>query len=44
VVGSALVDLVARHVDGAGRATPGLADAVHGHVRALARAIAGVSR
>lgn len=44
VVGSALVDLVARHLDADGRATPGLADAVHGHVRALARAIAGVSR
>lgn len=44
VVGSALVDLVARHLDAAGRPLPELVSAVHGHVRALAGAIAGVTR
>jgi len=44
VVGSALVDLVARHLDPEGRATPRLVPAVHDKVRALAAAIAGVNR
>jgi tryptophan synthase alpha chain len=41
VVGSALIDLLARHLDGDGRATPGLVPAVHGRVRALAEAVRG---
>ncbi len=44
VVGSALVDLVARHLDPRGRATPELVPAVLDKVRALATAIAGVNR
>ncbi len=44
VVGSALVELVARHLDAEGRATPELVPAVHDKVRALATAIAGVHR
>ncbi len=44
VVGSALVDLVARHLDSEGRATPELVPAVLARVRALAEAIAGVNR
>lgn len=39
VVGSALVELIAASLDGAGRATPGLIEAVHGKVRALALAV-----
>ncbi len=39
VVGSALVDLVAKNLDGDGRAAPGLVGAVHGKVRALAQAV-----
>ncbi len=44
VVGSALVDLVARHLDPEGRATSRLVPAIHDKVRALATAIAGVNR
>lgn len=44
VVGSALVDIVARHLDAGGRATAELIPAVHARVRALAAAIAGVTR
>jgi tryptophan synthase alpha chain len=44
VVGSALVDIVARNLDGDGRATPGLVPAVHAKVRALAEAVRGVKR
>ncbi len=39
VVGSALVDLVAGHLDEAGRAKADLVRAVHGKVRALAEAV-----
>jgi len=39
VVGSALVDTVKEHLDADGRARPGLVDAVHGKVRALADAV-----
>jgi tryptophan synthase alpha chain len=41
VVGSALIDLLAGHLDGDGRATPGLVPAVHARVRALAEAVRG---
>ena len=41
VVGSALVDLLAGHLDAQGRATPGLVPAVHAKVRALAEAVRG---
>jgi tryptophan synthase alpha chain len=41
VVGSALVDLVATHLDGDGKARPGLSDAVHGLVRELAAGVRG---
>lgn len=44
VVGSALVDTVARHLDAAGRPGPDLVRAVHGQVRALAAALTGVQR
>lgn len=44
VVGSALVDVVAAHLDGEGRATPDLVGAVHAKVRALASAIQDVRR
>jgi tryptophan synthase alpha chain len=44
VVGSALVDIVARNLDGHGRATPDLVPAVHAKVRALAEAVRGVRR
>ncbi len=44
VVGSALVDLVARHLDEAGRASATLVPAVHAKVRALAEAVRGVRR
>ena len=39
VVGSALVDLVRENLDGEGRARPGLPEAVHAKVRALAEAV-----
>jgi tryptophan synthase alpha chain len=39
VVGSALVDLLATHLDGQGRARPELVPAVHAKVRALAAAV-----
>lgn len=39
VVGSALVDVVRDHLDEEGRASPGLAEAVHEKVRALAAAV-----
>jgi tryptophan synthase alpha chain len=39
VVGSALVDLLAGHLDGAGKATPELIPALHARVRALAEAV-----
>jgi tryptophan synthase alpha subunit len=39
VVGSALVDLVKRHLDGEGRAGPELVPAVHAKVRELAAAV-----
>lgn len=42
VVGSALVDLVARHLDGAGKATPELVPALHAKVASLAEAVRGV--
>ncbi|MCB1971838.1 MAG: tryptophan synthase subunit alpha, partial [Geminicoccaceae bacterium] len=41
VVGSALVDLVRSHLDGQGRAMPGLVESVHDKVRALAEAVRG---
>jgi tryptophan synthase alpha chain len=41
VVGSALIDLLAKHLDGAGRATPALVPAVHAKVQALAGAVRG---
>jgi tryptophan synthase alpha chain len=44
VVGSALVDMVAQHLDADGRATRALVPAVHGKVRALAEAVRGVKR
>jgi tryptophan synthase alpha chain len=44
VVGSALVDIVAKHLDGHGRATTDLVPAVHGKVRVLAEAVRGVKR
>jgi tryptophan synthase alpha chain len=44
VVGSALVDIVAKNLDGHGRATPALVPAVHAKVRALAEAVRGVKR
>jgi tryptophan synthase alpha chain len=39
VVGSALIDLLARHLDADGRAAPALVPAVHARVRALADAV-----
>jgi tryptophan synthase alpha chain len=39
VVGSALIDLLAGHLDARGRAAPGLIPAVHAKVRALAQAV-----
>jgi tryptophan synthase alpha chain len=39
VVGSALVELVAKGLDGEGRATPGLVASVHRHVEALAQGV-----
>ena len=39
VVGSALIDLLARHLDAGGRAAPALVPAVHARVRALADAV-----
>ena len=44
VVGSALVDTVRGHLDAQGRATPGLAGAVHAKVRTLAAAVRGARR
>ena len=44
VVGSALVDELAAHLDAAGRARPGLAAAVLGRVRALADGVRGARR
>lgn len=44
VVGSALVELVAAHMDAEGRATPGLVPAVHAKVRALADAVGRARR
>jgi tryptophan synthase alpha chain len=44
VVGSALVDIVARGLDGDGKARPGLAAAVHERVAALAAAVRGARR
>lgn len=44
VVGSALVDVVRDHLDADGHARPGLVDAVHGKVRALAEAVRGARR
>jgi tryptophan synthase alpha chain len=44
VVGSALVDLIARHLDEDGRPTPALVPAVHAKVRSLADAVRGVVR
>jgi tryptophan synthase alpha chain len=44
VVGSALVDLIARHLDEEGRPTPALVPAVHAKVRSLADAIREVVR
>ena len=44
VVGSALVDTVREHLDGDGRATPGLAEAVLDKVRALASAVRSARR
>ena len=41
VVGSALVDVVRDHLDDEGAARPGLAEAVHREVRALAEAVRG---
>ena len=44
VVGSALVDLVARNLDATGKATSALVPAVHAKVRALANAVRGTAR
>ena len=44
VVGSALVDLVTRHLDELGQATDALVPAVHAKVRALADAVRAVRR
>jgi tryptophan synthase alpha chain len=44
VVGSALVDLVTRNLDAAGRPTPELVPAVHAKVRALAEGVRGARR
>jgi tryptophan synthase alpha chain len=44
VVGSALVDRIARALDGQGRATPGLAAAVLEQVRQLAEGVRGARR
>lgn len=44
VVGSALVDIVTRHLDEDGRPTDALVPAVHAKVRALADAVRGVRR
>jgi tryptophan synthase alpha chain len=44
VVGSALVDQIARSLDGQGRATPDLARIVHDQVRALAESVHGARR
>jgi len=41
VVGSALVDLIARSLDDQGRATPGLVQVLHDQVRALADGVRG---
>jgi tryptophan synthase alpha chain len=40
-VGSALVQRLAQHLDGDGKARPGLADAVLGDLRALAAGVRG---
>jgi len=44
VVGSALVELIAGHLDRHGRSTPGLVPAVHAKVRTLAGAVHGARR
>ncbi|HEX5077815.1 MAG TPA: tryptophan synthase subunit alpha [Geminicoccaceae bacterium] len=44
VVGSALVDQIARSLDGSGRAGPGLARSLHDQVRALAAGVRGARR
>jgi tryptophan synthase alpha chain len=44
VVGSALVDIVAQHLDADGRATAELVPAVHAKVKALAEAVRGARR
>ena len=44
VVGSALIDLLAGHLDAQGRAAPGLVPAVHAKVRALAEAVREAAR
>ncbi|MEK0083303.1 tryptophan synthase subunit alpha [Benzoatithermus flavus] len=44
VVGSALVDIVAKNLDADGRATGGLVPTVHAKVKALAEAVHGVKR
>jgi tryptophan synthase alpha chain len=44
VVGSALVDLIAKGLDGDGRAGPGVVAAVLGRTRALAQAVRGARR
>lgn len=44
VVGSALVDLVARNLDATGKATSALVPAVHAKVRTLADAVRGTAR
>lgn len=44
VVGSALVDVVARHLDGNGRPSDALVPALHAKVRALAEAVRSVRR
>ena len=44
VVGSALVDLVARNLDATGKATSALVPAVHAKVRTLADAVRGAAR
>ncbi|HVJ54610.1 MAG TPA: tryptophan synthase subunit alpha [Aliidongia sp.] len=41
VVGSALVETVAKHLDETGAAKPGLAEAIHAQVRALAAGVRG---
>jgi tryptophan synthase alpha chain len=44
VVGSALVERVAAHLDGAGKAKPSLVDAVLDDVKALAAGVRGARR